>query len=165
MPSPVGHALGGVIVGLVTEPSRRWDRTSGTFAVLALAGIGPDVDFLWGRHAAETHSVGATVTVGLIAFALTRGTNLRLAVAVALAWGSHIFFDWLGSDSTPPIGVMALWPFSSDYYFAYAYVFESISRRYWLTNFWTHNLFAVVKETVMLGPIVAVLAWFRNRRP
>ena len=132
--------------------------------LLAVTAIGPDVDFLWGRHSAETHSVGAIVIVGLIAFALSRGTNLRLAVAVALAWGSHIFLDWLGSDTTPPIGVMALWPFSNDYFFAYAYVFESITRRYWLPNFWTHNVWAVVTEVVILAPIVAALAWFRRRR-
>ena len=164
MPSPVGHALGGVIVGLLTEPSPRWDRTSWTFAALALAGIGPDVDFLWGRHAAETHSVGATVIVGLLVLAITRGTQARLAIAVALAWGSHVFFDWLGSDTTPPIGVMALWPFTDAYYFAHAYWFDSISRRYWLPGFWTHNLLAVVREVMILGPIVAFLVWMRVRR-
>jgi hypothetical protein len=153
-----------VIVGLVAEPSPRWDRSTRTFALLALAGIGPDVDFLWGRHAAETHSVGATVIVGLLVLALSRGTQVRLAIAVAMAWWSHVFFDWLGSDTTPPIGVMALWPFTDTYYFAHAYWFDSISRRYWLPNFWTHNLMAVVKETVVLAPIVAALFWRRARR-
>ena len=140
-----------------TPPRWQW------LAVLALAAIGPDADFLWGRHAAETHSVGATVIVGLLTHLAFRGSRPRLAMAVALAWGSHVLFDWLGSDSTPPIGVMALWPFSHDYYFAYAYLFDSITRRYWLPNFWTHNLMAMVKETALLAPIVAALAWWRQR--
>ena len=46
-----------------------------------------------------------------------------------------VLFDWLGSDDFPPLGVMALWPFSSDFLFANAYVFDAISRRYWLPGF------------------------------
>jgi hypothetical protein len=161
-----------VIVGLLTRANTvgpnfsraKARRPVSTFGLLAMVACAPDVDFLWGRHSAETHSLGAIVIVGLIAFALSRGTNLRLVVAVALAWGSHIFLDWLGSDTTPPIGVMALWPFSNDYFFAYAYVFESITRRYWLPNFWTHNVWAVVTEATILGPIVAFLVWMRRVR-
>jgi LexA-binding, inner membrane-associated putative hydrolase len=151
-------------VGLVTEPSGRWGHATRTFALLALAAIGPDVDFLWGRHAAETHSVGACAIVGLLVLAILRGTQVRLAIAVALAWGSHVLFDWLGSDTTPPIGVMALWPFSDAYYFAHAYWFDSITRRYWLPNFWTHNLLAVVKEIVFLAPLAIAIGWWRRRR-
>ena len=40
----------------------------------------------------------------------------RWALAVALAWGSHILLDWLSNDTRPPLGVMALWPFTRDYY-------------------------------------------------
>jgi hypothetical protein len=139
----------------------------------------PDIDFLWGRHNAETHSLGAAVLSGLLVLAWTRGpwanlpsTSLRpgkvcphpyrLALAVTLAWSSHVFFDWLGSDDTPPLGVMALWPLDSTYYFAHAYIFEAISRRYWLSNFWTHNLYAVAKEVIILGPIAAVAWRFRK---
>ena len=71
-------------------------------------------------------------------------------------------------DDTPPLGVMALWPFDRGYYFAHAYVFEAISRRYWLDNFVTHNAWAVIKEVLMLGPLVAIVfamsARWRGRR-
>ena len=73
-------------------------------------------------------------------------------LAVTLAWASHVLFDWLGSDTTPPLGVMALWPFSSEYYFSNAFFFEAISRRYWLDNFISHNLWAVTREILILGP-------------
>ena len=79
----------------------------------------------------------------------------------ALAWASHILFDWLGSDDSPPLGVMALWPLSREFYFAQAYVFETISRRYWLPGFFAHNLWAVLKEIVILGPPALALAWWR----
>ena len=157
MPSPVGHALGGLIVGLAMSPR--------ALPLVAAASVLPDVDFLWGRHNMETHSIGAAVAAGLAVLAWNRGGRPGLAVAVTLAWLTHVLFDWLGSDDTPPLGVMALWPLSSAFYFADAFVFEAISRRYWLPNFIPHNAWAVAKEILILGPIAAALWFARKRRP
>ena len=132
--------------------------------VCAAAAILPDLDFLWGRHNMETHSLGAAVLAGLAVLAWTRGREARLALLVALAWGSHVLFDWLGSDDTPPLGVMALWPLTPKFYFAYAYVFEAISRRTWLPNFWSHNVRAVALEVAMLAPLAALAGWVRAWR-
>jgi hypothetical protein len=129
----------------------------------AVAAVLPDVDFLWGRHSMETHSIGAAVMAGLAVLAWTRGRGRRLALLVTLAWASHVLFDWLGSDTTPPLGVMALWPLTSEFYFAHAYVFEAISRRTYRPDFWRHNLYAVATELMMLGP-VAGAAWALRRR-
>jgi hypothetical protein len=134
------------------------------FTVVALAAVLPDIDFAWGGHNRETHSLGAAVLAGLVVLAWTKGRNPRLALAVTLAWSSHVLFDWLGSDDTPPLGVMALWPLTSTFYFADAFVFEAISRRYWLPNFVSHNMFAVGKEIAMLAPVAGVLWWLRKRR-
>jgi hypothetical protein len=158
VPSPVGHALGGAIVGVALGTFGTLG-TPGTFVTLA-AALAPDLDFLWGRHNQETHSLGAALFAGLAVFAWKR--QPRLALAVTLAWASHVVFDWLGSDTTPPLGVMALWPISSDYYFSNAFFFEAISRRYWLDNFVTHNLRAVAWEIVILGPL-ALFLWLRRK--
>jgi hypothetical protein len=133
-------------------------------AVCTVAAVLPDLDFLWSRHNMETHSLGAAVLAGLVVLAWTRGRAPRLAQAVALAWASHVLFDWLGSDDTPPLGVMALWPLTSDFYFAHAYVFEAISRRTHLPNFWPHNLWAVAKEGLMLAPVAGALWVWRRRQ-
>jgi hypothetical protein len=130
-------------------------------AIVVFAAVAPDLDFLWGRHNQETHSLAAALIAGLTVFAWKR--DVRLAMAVTLAWASHVLFDWLGSDTTPPLGVMALWPLSSEYYFSNAFFFEAISRRYWLDNFYTHNAWAVIKELLILGPPLAVLTAFRLR--
>jgi membrane-bound metal-dependent hydrolase YbcI (DUF457 family) len=175
MPSPLGHALGGVICALAiptlsagASRSATWVRVRGvvaprTLAIAVVAGCLPDADFLWGRHNMETHSVGAALLAGAVTLAASRGRQPRLAAVVVAAWLSHVLFDWLGSDDTPPVGVMALWPWSSAFYFADAFVFEAISRRYWLPGFWAHNLWALLTEAAMLVPIVAGLAWWRRR--
>jgi membrane-bound metal-dependent hydrolase YbcI (DUF457 family) len=156
MPSPVGHALGGAVVGQLLTPGR--------VLVPTLVAVAPDLDFLWGRHNMETHSLGAAIAAGLVALAWTRGRDTRFALACTLAWASHVLFDWLGSDTTPPLGVMALWPLSDQYYFANAFFFEAITRRYWLDNFWVHNLRAVMSEVWILGPCAVALWWWRRRR-
>ena len=153
MPSPVGHALGGLIVGGALAPS--------ALVLCAVAGVLPDIDFLWGGHNRETHSLGAAIIAGLVVWAWKRSP--RLALAVTLSWASHVLFDWLGSDDTPPLGVMALWPLNSDFYFANAFVFEAISRRYWLDNFIPHNAWAVIKEILILGPPAALIIGLRSR--
>ena len=134
----------------------------------AVAGVAPDIDFLWGGHNRQTHSLGAAMIAGLVVLAWKRDT--RLAMAVTLSWGSHVLFDWLGSDDTPPLGVMALWPLNANFYFANAFVFEAISRRYWLDNFIPHNAWAVIKEILILGPVTVIIgarwrARRRSRRP
>src|SRR5687768_2482842 len=97
MPSPVGHALGGAIVAvaalrpglsLATVASAKvgaWGLGLGSSGVLViLAAVAPDLDFLWGRHNQETHSIAAAFAAGLVVLAWKR--NLRLAAAVAIAW-------------------------------------------------------------------------------
>jgi hypothetical protein len=92
-------------------------------------------------------------------------SRLVMALAAGAAYGSHILLDWMGSDDTPPIGIMALWPFTDAFYQSDLYWFMAISRRYWLANFWTHNLTAVFWEIVLLGPLAAAIVWWRHRRP
>ncbi len=175
MPSPVGHALGGAIVGAALAPWGSWRATglaatvaaaARTPLVVAAAGAAclPDLDFAWGRHNMETHSLGAALAAGVVVWVASGGRARRLALAVTLAWASHVLFDWLGSDDTAPLGVMALWPLTSTFFFADAFVFEAISRRYWLAGFWRHNVWAVLTETLMLAPVLAAVVALRRPR-
>ena len=74
-----------------------------------------------------------------------------------LAWGSHILLDWLSNDTRPPLGVMALWPFTRDYYKAGIEIFPPVSRRYWESRFWLYNLKALIVEVVILLPLTTVV--------
>jgi membrane-bound metal-dependent hydrolase YbcI (DUF457 family) len=132
-------------------------------AWFALLGMLPDIDLLFGAHSGPTHGLGAAVIVGLAAFALTRSG--RIGLAASAAYASHILLDWLGSDSSVPIGIMALWPVRRTYYESDVHLFQAISRRYWMPGFWTHNLRAVMWELLILVPPAALALMLQRRAP
>ena len=194
MPSPLGHALGAVAAGWLVGGRlwRGWHATvfvprlrpvvdalgqtrrafdvnlthRGLATVLfATVGVMPDLDLLVGSHSTYTHSVGAVALVFVAAWALSK--RPRVAAAVAAAWASHLLLDWLGSDTSPPIGIMALWPFTSKHYQSSFYLFDAISRRYWLPEqFVWWNLKAAMKEVLILTPLAGVSYWitYENHR-
>ena len=174
MPSPVGHALGGLAAGwLIAGVARRPAPTSRSAArshpavrraaLFGLLGIAPDLDLLFGIHSTYTHSIGAVLLVGLAAFAITR--ERLLAAACAAAWGSHVLFDWLGADSSLPLGIMALWPLTTEFYQSPVTIFMAISRRYWLPGFYAHNTLAIARELLILAPLVWIIWRTRLQLP
>jgi membrane-bound metal-dependent hydrolase YbcI (DUF457 family) len=77
MPSPVGHALAGLALGLAGTPrpvSHRFSRVLGqplTLICVALATL-PDADLLIpGFHRRASHSLGATIAVTILAIVVT----------------------------------------------------------------------------------------------
>ncbi len=170
MPSPVGHALAGLAVGVlvagpralvraIDPPAAKRPIDTALLAMIPFAVLGalPDVDLLFGVHSMYTHSVGAAVLVLLIARVVTGGW--RWAIAASLAYLTHPLLDWLGHDTTPPIGIMALWPFRPDYYQSDLHLFLPISRRYWVDGFLAHNLTAVARELVVVAPLAVLTYW------
>jgi LexA-binding, inner membrane-associated putative hydrolase len=119
------------------------------------AALAPDLDLL-GRfvdgtnhHQGKMHSVGAAVLAAAGVWLISRW---QLALATAAGWLSHIFLDYLGRDTSPPIGLMALWPFSSGYYKSPIIVFLDIGRTLDLHTLW-HNGLAMAWECLLLLPI------------
>jgi inner membrane protein len=135
-------------------------------ALYGLLGVLPDADLLVGLHSRQTHSLGAAAMVAGFAalapeqwrVALGAGRRWRFALGCGAAWASHVLLDWLGSDTTAPIGIMALWPWSSGFYQSDLHWFAAISRRYWQPEFVRMNALAAVREIVILGP-VAFIVW------
>ena len=170
VPSPVAHGLAAVVAGWLVDPPRAGDR-SGMWkraALFAAAGVAPDLDLIVGAHSGPTHGLGAAAIAGVVAWVCLRGMGWRgggiTACAIALAYASHTLLDWLGTDLSPPIGIMALWPFSSEYYESHLHVFRAISRRYWLPEFWASNARALAGELTILLPLSA-LVYLVRRRP
>jgi len=165
MPSPIGHAIAGVIAGWLVDPPPREDRSR--VALYAAMGMAADLDLLVAAHSGPTHGLGSAVLIGMATWMVLRMRGLsggaRTACASAIAYGSHTLLDWLGTDSSPPIGIMALWPASREYYESSRHVFMAISRRYWLPEFWTFNFSALVRELLILIPIAFVVLSVRRR--
>jgi len=170
MPSPVAHGLAGALIGWsVAPPATEGSGALPRVILFAAAGMAADLDLLVGAHSGPSHGLGAAVIVGVVLWVTLRGSGMRgsatLAFATGLAYATHTLLDWLGTDSSPPIGIMALWPFSRNYYEAPWHIFMAISRRYWLPEFWTYNLRALGRELLILVPLTAiVLARRRGRR-
>ncbi len=95
---------------------------------------------------------------------LTR-KGLLFTLALAAAYGSHVLLDWLGSDSVAPIGVMALWPISSDFFLSDRRWFMSVCREVWQVRCWWHNAAGVTREILFLGPLAFGAVYLAGRRP
>jgi membrane-bound metal-dependent hydrolase YbcI (DUF457 family) len=172
MPSPLGHALGAAAVGWAVAPPLPSTVRPVVSATLrrgvwfAVLGMLPDVDLLVaGLHRGPTHSLSAALIVGLAAAVLTR--NGRLGVAAGCAYATHTLLDWLGADSSQPIGIMALWPITWDYYQVSRPVFDSMWRRNETPDFWSHNLKAIARELIILVPLawLGLVRALRNQQP
>jgi membrane-bound metal-dependent hydrolase YbcI (DUF457 family) len=179
MPSPVGHAIAGVAAGWLIAPGARREQIL-RVAAFALAGTIADLDLLVGSHRGPTHSLAAAVLAGVAtwiwcASGMARrpvngagprverdGWALRLALAITAAYATHTLLDWLGTDTSSPIGIMALWPADRGYYESPLHLFMAISRRYWLPDFWMLNARAIARELVILGPVMMVVLWLRR---
>lgn len=173
MPSPVGHAIAGLTVHVLTARDEPELLDHKRIVTLVFAALAPDLDLLLklvdGRnhHQQHTHSVGFVVLAGLVAAAIFRLLGRprpgRLGAAFALAWLSHLLLDYLNNDTNPPIGLLALWPLSDQYYKFPWPVFLDVGR----TLTWEtigKNLLAAAWETVVLLPLFS-LAWrFRGAR-
>jgi inner membrane protein len=166
MPSPVGHALAGAAAGwLLTKPSGTVPRRPDVWRLgLLYAALGtlPDLDLLVGLHRGPTHGVGAALIAGCVAWAISR--RAALGFGAAAAYATHTLLDWLSDDTSPPLGLMALWPLSREFYHADWPVFPAVLRHYSSPAFWRQNFHALFWELCLVGP-VAVLAWWRATPP
>jgi membrane-bound metal-dependent hydrolase YbcI (DUF457 family) len=134
-------------------------------AALALA---PDFDILLASHRTFTHSLAAVAVAAVACGAIARALGapgLATGLTCGLAVAGHAFLDWLGHDGTPPIGLMALWPFSTSFYYSGVDLFVDVSRRYWKPEeFILKNAVSVARELIILGPVAVVAFWLRRRQ-
>lgn len=168
MPTPIGHALGGIAAGAmilrdpttITSVARRRLSILATFGVL---GMLADIDFLvFSPHRHATHSLVVGGLIGIMGMAVLPGKPL-IWMSGSAAYLSHVFLDWLGADTVEPIGIMALWPFDEGHYQAPISLFLPVCRQYWLLDCWLSIGYAVSYELLIVGPF-ALAAVLLNRR-
>jgi hypothetical protein len=159
MPSPIGHALAGAATAcaLVPRPDRR------LVAAAAILGALPDIDLVLPvPHRTLTHSVGAVITVTIIAAVVTgqvtRQSIWRTALVCGAAYASHLLLDWLGTDHYFPYGLTLWWPVSDRFYVSGWDVFRQTARQHLFTrSSMTVNAKAIAQEVALLGPPALVL--------
>jgi hypothetical protein len=173
MPTPVGHALGGLAAALAASSTTRGTPMSWRLLwISAAAAVAPDLDILAGTHRSYTHSVGAVALVAALGWLIFRrlasparsavkdaGSAAAATAIVTSAFASHLLLDWLGKDTSSPPGLMLWWPFSAAYHMSGLDLFGEVSRRYWLPReFILGNFEAVAWELLIVGPAM-FLAW------
>jgi len=171
LPTPLAHALAGLIVHVATAPSD--ELASRRLAVVTVgAAVAPDLDFAWklidgvNHHQAQGHSIGVglglAVAVTLAAAAVQVPRPWGLGLAALGGWSSHLLLDLLNVDTSPPMGLMALWPFTDRYFKSPWPVFLDIGRTLnWRTV--RHVTVATAWELAILCPLL-VTAWRARAR-
>src|SRR5436309_10269516 len=135
--------------------------------------MAPDLDFGWrlldgiNHHQAQGHSLGIGMVVAALVAAVAAIRRLPhalgLGLAALLGWCSHLLLDVFNVDTSPPIGLMALWPFSTAYFKSPWPVFLDIGRTLnWRTV--RHDAIAVAWELAVLCPLLVAVWRARNRR-
>lgn len=176
MPSPIGHALAGFSLGLLAERPRNRSSSPAprplvsTFTVLAaLFAALPDADLLFAPvHRGWTHSFGASLLILILIAGVTRQVTSRaawrLAAVLALAQASHIVLDWMGTDHSTPGGIQAFWPLSRSFYMSGWDFFPETERNFAKPEIISMNVWAVVFELIVLGPVALAAIWLTRRR-
>jgi len=166
MPSPIGHGLAGLAIGLAIEPTcpESAGPTTGRLSLFVLTGAVvaalPDADLLIpGIHRGVSHSIGATAFLMIIAAVVTGWVTGRVqwrwVALIGAAHASHILMDWMGTDRFPPAGLQALWPFSRDFYISGWDLFPPTERRLYLPGAFWINMRAFLTEVAITLPIAA----------
>jgi len=173
MPSPIGHGLAGLVVHAVTARDASELHELRRASLLVAAATAADLDLLLtlidGRnhHQGETHTLGFAFLSGiaclLLAWLLRWQRPLAMSGAVTLAWLSHVLLDYLNSDTQPPIGIKALWPFSDQYLKSPWPLFMDIGRTLEWHTLW-HDALAATWETVLLLPLLLWVWRLRQRK-
>ena len=171
MPSPLGHSLAGLAIGLAAEPAAVAQASGTRLSSFAIVGAAvaamPDLDLLFPHmHRGISHSIGASAFVMIIAAAVTGWVTGRIqwrwVLLVGAAHASHLLMDWMGTDHFAPAGLQVLWPFSRAYYISGWDIFPPTERRLYLPEAWIINLRAFLAEVGLMVPI-AIVAFLAKR--
>lgn len=180
MPSPLGHALAGLTVGLLAEktpsasaeshpPSSSGIAATPLVLACALMAALPDADLLiFDWHRTATHSITATALVFIVTAVVTGKVTgrpaWRWAAALAAAHATHLLLDWLAIDPRPPSGIQLFWPFSREFYISRLDIFPGTERRIFRQGALLLNARSAMWELLIMGPISAAAWWVRRGR-
>ncbi len=184
MPSPVGHSMIGLAIGLGFAvprgtPWRQWAVAARRHRAALLLGVilgnAPDIDYVPGVltgdlnafHHYYTHTLGWVMLVAIATWMIWRAVQPDIAVRhfafVSACLFSHLLADWATRDTSWPYGIMLWWPFSREHVIAAVPVFWNWMKADWGEVFMIRNLFVMGAELLVTLPLVTlVLLWKRR---
>jgi len=179
MPSPIAHSLTGCLLARHVA-NGYFDKPWKLALFCAVLANLPDFDYLIGivqgypnlHHRLYSHSLGFAVLVGLLCGGYFKARGNRFWPMFCLSSGacfSHVVLDFLGADTSPPHGVTALWPFSSEYFISPVPIFSTLKKGDTLHDllgsvFKLHNILALVREVVIFTLLLALQNWLMKNR-
>ena len=188
MPSPVGHSMIGLGVGILYAWPRgatfrsfpEWVKRHRLplFLAILFANL-PDIDYVPGiltgdlnaYHHQFTHTLGWIVLVAAGTWTIWKAyhptVGAKEAVFILACLAGHLVADWLTDDSSYPFGIMMWWPFSSAYTMAPQHIFPRPMKEDWGEVFDWHNVWVVWMEFLITAPLVLVVLIvkrFSNKR-
>lgn len=188
MTSPVGHSLGGYIVGgrrssIHATPAAGIMPVLSSLLFIVFAANAADLDFLlgaWmgdfnGYHHRGSHSIAAVLGFTAVVYFMASLLKLHagtLAATGGLAYASHLALDWLTADTTAPFGLQLFWPVSEQFMLAPQNLFLNIEHGAMTDSmvhalpsiFSLHNLAAIGLELLILGPLAMITFWRRKSK-
>jgi len=174
----VGHSLAGGSIALSQHSLGNRIRWTTLFAIVLISNL-PDVDLLFGYvvgnpnryHHFWTHSLVFALLVGLLFgfgyWGFKRKAGIRTGCIVFSIVLSHVALDFFTKDTSSPYGIQLFWPISREFFISPISLFRDVSkastsRAFLGSLFCWHNLWTVLFELAIFGP---VLIWigFRQR--
>jgi len=186
MPSPIGHSLCGLGVGLVyilphgVSWNQLWESTLRHWRILFCGIIFanlPDLDFIPGMLTGEfnayhhwfTHTLGWVLLMALGVWLLWRAAwpeaSWREFFFLVALGVSHLLADWFTADSRPPLGIMAFWPISDQFFIAPTTVFLSLRKRTLLDALQPYNFEVMLHEICVILPLILAVVLYKRYTP
>jgi len=176
MCTPVGHSLLGFSIFISLKDSQKKDHWVIPLGIIILASF-PDIDFIFGflsgdpnrYHHFWMHSLAFAVLFGVIFGVgsgwLFRRFSFRFGFLGFFIIFSHILLDFFTKDTSSPMGMQLLWPFSDSFYLSSVSLFQDVhkassSSEFLKSLFVWHNLWTVLIELAILGPVF-LISWLR----
>ncbi len=182
MPTPVAHSLIGIIFGALKFLgysktwkeffSELWERRWLLFLCIVLANA-PDIDYLFGLfygnwnkfHQTATHSFLFVFVLSLLICAVLIFRKKAVFIEfwfVFLLVSSHLVLDFFCKDTSFPIGLPLLFPFSYEYFHSKIELFPSVQKKTFADIWNTHNIKVVFVEILFIMPMLFAVLFFKR---
>lgn len=183
MPTPIGHSLVGLSIGMAYAlPSgkrfsvlgREMVRRRGfLLAAVALANL-PDIDYVPGiltgdlnaYHHHYSHTLGwlmlTSVGIWMIWKALVPEIGGRQYSFLFLTIGSHLILDYITANPTYPYGILLLWPLSNDHYLAANSLFWNPAKADWGEIFQWYNVRVMAVDALYTGFLAGAVLMYKR---